>query len=126
VPTGQHVTVTGFVSVGPADPSSGPISIKIKQPVATHLVSILNHLPVINPVGCLEDSLLYKIIFRVSYDSRSDFVVNGYTCNAVVQIRGAGRFITRRDSTCSLVKLVREDLPAKAHGTKVEGVGCNS
>jgi hypothetical protein len=126
VPSGQHVTVTGFASVSPANPSSGPISVRISRVQTTQLVSIVNHLPVIKAVGCMEDSLLYKIVFRSSDHSRSDFVVNAYTCDAVVEIRGAGRFVTRRDSTCSLVRIVRDDLPAKAHGTKVAGVGCNA
>jgi|SRR5579863_7726427 len=126
VPTDQHVTVTGFVSVSPTNPSSGPISVGIKQPEAAHLVSILNRLPVIQPVGCIEDSLLYKIVFRPSNDSRSDFVVKGFTCYAVVQIRGPGKFVTRRDSTCSFVNAIRHDLPTKARGTKVASVGCNA
>jgi hypothetical protein len=126
VPSGQYVTVTGFVSVSPADPSSGPISVSLSKSHATQLVSALNHLPVIKSVGCMEDSILYKIVFRSSDHSRSDFEVNGYTCYAVVQIRGAGKFVTRRDSTCSLLKIVREDLPAKARGTEVAAVGCRS
>jgi hypothetical protein len=126
VPSGQHVTVTGFTSVSYTDPSSGPISVQINQKRTTQLVGILNHLPVIKSVGCFEDSLMYKIVFRSSDHSRSDFEVNGYSCDAVVQIRGAGKFVTRRDSTCSLLNIVREDLPATARGTKVEAVGCNA
>jgi hypothetical protein len=114
------------VSVSPANPSSGPISVRIGKPQTTQLVGILNRLPVIKSVGCMEDALLYKIVFRSSDHSRSDFEVNGYTCDAVVQIRGAGKFVTRRDSTCSLVKIVRDELPAKANGTKVAAVGCNA
>jgi hypothetical protein len=85
----------------------------------------MNHLPVIKTFGCMEDSLIYKIVFRSSEHSRSDFEVNGYSCDAAVQIRGAGKFVTRRDSTCSLLKIVRESLSEKARGTKVGEVGCN-
>jgi hypothetical protein len=126
VPAGQHVTVTGFVSLSPANSSSGPISVRVSPPQTTHLVGILNHLPIIKSVGCMEDALLYKIVFRSTDHSRSDFEVNGYTCDAVVQIRGAGKFVTRRDSTCSLLRIIRGVLPAKAHGTKIGAVGCNA
>ena len=126
MPSGQHVTVTGYVSATYVNPSSGPISIRISQPQTTHLVSILNSLPVIKYVGCFEDALLYKIVFRSSSHSRSDFEVNGYSCDAVVQIREPGKIVTRRDTTCSLLKIVREDLPAKARGTQVEPAGCNA
>jgi hypothetical protein len=125
VPTGQHATVTGFVSATYTNPPSGPISVRLSRSQTTQLVGTLNQLPIITSFGCMEDSLLYKIVFRSSGHSRSDFEVSGYTCDAVVQIHGAGKIVTRRDSTCSLLKIVREDLPAKARGTKVGAVGCN-
>lgn len=118
--------MTGYVLVSYTDPVSGPISVRISQPQTTHLVDTLNHLPVIKYGGCFENSLIYKIVFRSSDHSRSDFEVNGFTCDAVVQIRGEGQIVTRRDRTCSLLKIVRDDLPAKARGTKDFAVGCNS
>ncbi len=125
VPNGQQVTVTGFVTASVFNPSSGPVSVRLDQSQTTQLVGTLNHLPVIKTFGCMEDSLIYKIVFRSSEHSRSDFEVNGYSCDAAVQIRGVGKFVTRRDSTCSLLKIVRGSLPTKAHGTKVGAVGCN-
>jgi hypothetical protein len=63
----------------------------------------MNHLPVIKTFGCMEDSLIYKIVFRSSEHSRSDFEVNGYSCDTAVQSRGPGKFVTRRDSTSKAV-----------------------
>ncbi|MGD0692021.1 MAG: hypothetical protein ABSA22_06725, partial [Acidimicrobiales bacterium] len=66
VPTGQQVTVTGFVTASVFNPSSGPVSVRLDQSQTTQLVGVLNHLPDIKSFGCMEDSVLYKIVFRSS------------------------------------------------------------
>jgi hypothetical protein len=126
VPPGQKATVTGFVSTTYFNPPSGPISVRLNRSKTTQLVGILNGLPVIKYVGCMENALIYKIVFRSTEHSRSDYEVNAYACDAVVQIRGVGKVITRRDSTCSLVRIIHDDLPAKARGTKASAIGCNA
>jgi hypothetical protein len=121
--------VTGFSSVSFAAPA-GPVTIRIGQTSASRLALLVSRLPSVAPsqVSCHEPlSLMYRIVFGSGSVAQSKAVVKGYRCDAAVTITVAGKPTSwRRDSACTVIRAVRQVLPAQAGGTQGQGIGCGS
>ena len=75
----------------------------------------------------MEDSLLYRIVFRPTKGSAPLFEADGWACSAVVLVTEHGRNMAPLyDADCSLLRAVVDVLPPhEAKGTR-SSVGCRS
>jgi hypothetical protein len=125
--------VTGFTSfpVGPPGSSpSGPITVRVAGKDASRLAHLVSQLPSVaqSQVHCEEPlGLMYRIVFGAGSVAQSKEVVEGYECAAAVMVAVAGKARSwRRDATCSLIRAVRQVLPARAKATQNLPIGCGS
>jgi len=126
-PVGETAEVTGFTSTPLDNPSSGPISVQLDTTRANEVAAVLDALPLGPQPSCMEDALLYRIVFRPSPGARPNYEADGYACVAAVLVKITGRSSTpRRDANCALIDAVRRLLPRKAVGTQRAVVGCNA
>jgi photosystem II stability/assembly factor-like uncharacterized protein len=126
-PPGGIVEVTGFTKVSLFG-SSGPTTVRLSTAQARKLRATLNALPLGPPATCMEDALLYRIVFRPTKGSAALFEADGWACSAVVLVTEHGRNVAPLyDATCSLLHAVIAVLPArKAEGTRHATVGCRT
>jgi hypothetical protein len=124
---GSTAEVTGFASVS-FGPPAGPVTIRISGTKVSRLALLVSQLPSVAPsqVHCEEPlSLMYRIEFGAGSVAQSKAVVDGYRCDAAVTIAVTGKTISwRRDTACTLIRAVRQLLPAQAKGTQSLAVGC--
>jgi len=126
---GSTAEVTGFASVSFAAPA-GPVTVRISGTEASRLALLVSQLPSVAPsqVHCEEPlSLMYRIVFGASSGAQTKAVVAGYRCDAAVTITVTGKTGSwRRDTACTVIRAVRQALPARAKGTQSLAIGCGS
>ena len=84
-PAGGVVEVTWFSRVSYAEGSSGPVTVLLSGAHATTLRRVLNALPLgPSPTICMEEALLYKIVFRPTLAAASSFEADSWTCSGVL------------------------------------------
>jgi len=113
--------VTGYAALGLPDgsPPSGPVTVAISGARVARLVRIVNSLPFEQMrLPCMENILVYRIVFRLSSNSPAEFTVTGFGCGHLVRVSGHGTFVNREDPACTLLREVRTILPASATGTQ--------
>lgn len=125
IPRGATAELTGYAALSLARPSSGPIAVRLDANASARLTGVLNRLPVAPPPNCMEDALLYTITFRSS-DGAEDTVI-GDECAATVEISVSGQGLASlHDVGCSVLRLVRNDLPRRATGTRRAASQCTT
>jgi hypothetical protein len=126
---GSTAEVTGFASVSFAAPA-GRVTIRISGTKVSRLAQLVSQLPSVAPsqVHCEEPlSLMYRIVFGAGPVAQSKAVVEGYRCDAAVTVTVTGKARSwRRDTACTLIRAVRQVLPARAKGTQSLTIGCGS
>jgi len=119
-PDGNVVDVTWFSRVGYDEGSSGPVTTRLSNGQATALRRVLNALPLgPSPTVCMEDALLYKIVFHPTRASASSFEADGWTCSGVLVTSHGRKLAPLSDAHCSLLRTVIDLIPARqVEGTK--------
>jgi hypothetical protein len=130
-PDESVATLTGFASVAfIGGTPSGPVTVRITGTAANRLAVLVSQLPSVSQsqVHCEEPlGLMYRIDFGTDAAGPSKTVVDGYRCDAAVTVTVAGRASSwRRDSTCRLIRAVRQALPVRARATRSLDIGCGS
>jgi hypothetical protein len=127
-PAGGTVEVTGFSLLSTTKASSGPVTVRLSVARADKLRAAVNALPLGPPPSCMEDALLYRIVFRSTKGTPASLEADGWGCSAVVLVAEHGRSMAPlSDVTCSLLHAVLAVLPAgAAEGTRHASVGCRT
>ena len=113
-PAGGIAEVTWFSRVSYAQGSSGPVTVRLSHAQATALREVLDALPLGPAADCMEDSLLYRVVFHPTSAAASSFEADGYACARSVVITAHGRTMpSLYDSGCSLLRAVIELIPAR-------------
>ena len=125
-PAGGVVEVTGYSRISAASSSSGPVTVQLSRAQAKALRAAVNALPLGPTASCMENSLLYRIVFRPEKRSASSFEVDGWSCVAGVGVTKHGRAMAPLyDATCSLLHAVAGVLPSnRAAATRHASAGC--
>jgi hypothetical protein len=112
VPSGATVEVTGFAQTSAANDSSGPVTIKLTPAQAESLTIVANSLPLAPPPACMENPLLYKVVFRPSAPPSGSFELDGYDCPKTVFVSKNGiALFPLNDAGCRLLAAVVSVLP---------------
>ena len=124
-PADATVEVTGFSQTSLANASSGPVAVKLTRAQADTLRTVANSLPLAPPPACMENSLLYKIEFRVNTPPNQSFELDGYECTATVLVSKNGKALSPlNDAGCHLLATVVSLLPkGQADGTRSASAG---
>ncbi len=119
--------LVGFSETSIANPSSGPVTVRLDSAQAAVVRKVLDSLPLGPPMSCMENSLLYRIEFRPDLGSAVSFVADGYGCVAGVTVQVHGKTMSPLyEKHCSLLHEVIGLLPAhKANGTRYSVAGCS-
>jgi len=120
------VDVTGFSQTSLANNSSGPVTVELNYAQANTLTTIANSLPLAPPPSCMEDSLLYRIVFRATPGSPNTFELDGYQCGSTILVTKNGQKLAPlNDASCSLLRAVVKVLATDtAHGTRNASADC--
>jgi hypothetical protein len=111
-PSGATVEVTGFAQTSAANDSSGPVTIKLTPAQAESLTIVANSLPLAPPPACMENPLLYKVVFRPSDLPGEPFELDGYDCPKTVLVSKNGiALFPLNDAGCRLLTAVVSLLP---------------
>jgi hypothetical protein len=142
-PQGQPVsTVTGFTGIPViGGVPSGPVTVRLTEREAIRLALLVRQLPPVpgaapapgsppSQVHCQEPlGLMYRIVFGGGDGPVPAEVVDGYRCDAAVAVTAPGNTSYsswHRDANCTLIRAVRQALPARAKATQSLSVGCGS
>lgn len=127
-PSEGTVEVTGFSQLSTANSSSGSVTVRLSTAQARRLRATLNALPLGPPATCMEDSLVYRVVFRPTKGSVTLFEADGWACAGAVVVTTHGHEMPNLyDRTCSLLRAVAAVLPpGKAEGTRHAVVGCKT
>ena len=125
-PAGGIVEVTGYSRIGAAVLSSRQVTVQLNRAQAKELRAAVNALPLGPSASCMENSLLYRIVFRPAKGSASSFEVDGWLCVAGVGVTKDGRAMAPLyDATCSLLHAVAGVLPSnRAVATRHASADC--
>ena len=125
-PAGGIVEVTGYSRISAASLSSRLVTVQLNRAQAKALRAAVNALPLGPSASCMENSLLYRIVFRPAKGSASSFEVDGWLCVAGVGVTKHGRAMAPlHDATCSLLHAVAGVLPRnKAAATRRASADC--
>jgi hypothetical protein len=125
-PAGGIVEVTGYSRTSAESSSSVPVTVQLNRAQAKGLRAAVNALPLGPSASCMENSLLYRIVFRPAKGSASSFEVDGWSCVAGVGVTKHGRAMAPLyDATCSLLHAVAGVLPSnKAAATREASADC--
>ncbi len=134
-PTTGVVEVTGYSEVSLLDGSSGPVTFTLGRAEAKLVVSVLNRLPLgpnmsggTGTYPCMENVVVYKILFRPTRGAPVSFEADGWGCarEVVVSVHGRGEQPVY-DKNGALMCAVLKALPAKAaKGSRSYGGWCHS
>lgn len=121
------LVLVGYRQISAMNASSGAVKLRLPAPVASRLGWLVRGLPTHQAPKCMEDSLLYKLEFRSPAPGAPPYTVEGWSCEAAVQIFTQGRATQfRRDADCSLLDAVKRLVPAAARGTRSGVAGCRT
>lgn len=125
-PSNAVVELTGFTQTSLANPSSGPVAIELSGAQANALETVVNSLPLAPHPFCMEDALLYRIVFRPAAASSQSFELDGYECVRTVLVLQDGKELSPlSDASCYLLRAVIDLLPAgKADATRSASADC--
>jgi hypothetical protein len=125
-PSDALVDVVGFSRISLDQGSSGRVAVELSGRRTTELRKVLDALPLAPQPTCMEDSLIYQIVFRPGPGLRPSFEADGYECGATVLVTESGRSMSPlHDTDCSLLRAVIGILPAhEANGTRLSGRSC--
>ena len=121
--------VTGFANAAPpaGEMLTGPVTVRVTGSATSRLAMLVRRLPSVPQVHCEEPlGLIYRIVFHAGVIAQSTAVVDGYECDAAVMVTVAGQASWRRDASCTLLRAVRQVLPARARATQSLAIGCDS
>jgi hypothetical protein len=124
VDSGDQMQITGFTSANLADAASGPVTVYVHGEPAARIAALVGHLSTASTSGCMENTVLYRVVSTAPADQHQDFNAVGYACDGAVRVTSGGTSATRRDSNCALLLAVRRALPSSARATQTETAGC--
>jgi hypothetical protein len=125
IPRGATAKLTGYAALSLARPSSEAATVVLDASDSDCLANSLNGLPVAPQPNCLEDSVLYQVVFHAP--NGADFDATGDECEGTVELSVNGRQLAPlNDARCSVLHLVATYLPARATGTRKAAAQCRS
>jgi hypothetical protein len=117
IPAGATAKLIGYRVISIAGGSTEPVSQTLGRRQSATLVRALDELPVGPSPTCLEDPILYQIVFRTPVGPA--YKVAGGNCAKSVTISVDGKELQPLyDSHCALMKLVGELVPLRATSTR--------
>lgn len=127
MPSTGVVTVTGFGSVGPANPSSHPTSVVLNTVQATVLRNRISEIPSLTLSGtqllCMENETMFTVTVKARHgDVRSDWVAQARLCPApgILYVHGTDVGGPKIARYCSAMRLILSYFPkGKVDGTRV-------
>ena len=124
-PSAATVEVTGFAQTSRLNEPSGPVTITLTPAQADSLTIVANSLPLAPPPACMENSLLYKVVFRPSTLPSEPFELDGYECPTTVLVSKNGNdLFPLNDAGCHPLRAVVSVLPqGQAGGTRSASTG---
>jgi hypothetical protein len=126
IPRDWTATLTGYAALSLARPSGGSASVGLDASDSARLAQALNELPVSPRPECMEESIVYRVVFR-THDSASSFQVIGLECESTVEITQSGRqLLSLSDSACAVLRLVGALVPLRAIATREVATGCKA
>jgi hypothetical protein len=118
IPRDVTADLTGYTRLSLSNPSSGPVSVQLSEVASSELAAAIDELPPAPQGMCMENALLYTIVFSPSGDATQSYEVTGWVCGQVVEVTEGGTSLPPlHDTQCALIGLVVSLLPATAVGT---------
>jgi hypothetical protein len=125
VPPGFLGRLTVFKHVSILNSSSGGVTVALSRRAEARVARTVNSLPVIAPVFCHENELLYTLAFHPSHSPKPLYQFQEGACGAEVLATLDGKALPPlEDRNCSLLEMVKSLAPASASGTRDAAAGC--
>jgi hypothetical protein len=101
------------------------VTINLTPAQADSLTLVANSLPLAPPPACMENALLYKVVFRPGALPGQSFELDGYECPKTVLVSKNGIALSPlNDAGCQLLTAVVNLLPkGQAAGTRSASTG---
>ena len=118
LPTGAHLTVTGYDRSTPASGSTRPVTVTLTAAQSRRLVHLLDHLGAAPSGFCEEDGQLF-VVNATASDGHHLWSATGDICPGTLRLVGTDADLTRTDRSCAFVNFVDGLFPSGvAGGTK--------
>jgi hypothetical protein len=117
IPTGAVAKLIGYRLISIAGGATEPVSLTLGKRQSTMLARAFDELPVGPGPTCLENPILYQIVFRTP-DGPAYQVTGGNCAKSVTILVGGRELQPLYDAHCTLMKLVAEYAPIQARSTR--------
>jgi hypothetical protein len=125
IPRGATAKLTGYAALSLARPSSEPATVVLDANDSARLANSLNGLPLAPQPNCLEDSVLYQVVFHAP--DGANFDATGDACEGTVELSVNGRQLPPLDDAkCVVLHLVASYVPKRTTGTRQAAANCRS
>ena len=125
IPRGATAKLTGYAALSLARPSSKPVTVVLDAGSSARLANSLNGLAIAPQPDCMEDSVLYEVVFHAPNGTNLD--ASGDECEGTVELSVKGRQLAPLDDArCAVLHLVATYLPGRATATRQAAAQCRS